>query len=185
MWKYCKPCTVITMRVNIAILLLIELDSEEGWCVIFVISKKPKKPKQIVLYIIFSFYQSKDIYIYIYIYIYMYVYILIEINQSFKDFEWNKWQGTIWILKFGLELPIARSQRPIPVQFHRWASYSQVCITLYIRLCLVRVKVFPENILFFGNAIFRKGKCFHVFGCISKNVSENIFWCLVVFLKIA
>ena len=23
-----------------------------------------------------------------------------------------------------------------------------------------------------------KGKCFHVFGCISKNFPENIFWCL-------
>ena len=43
------------------------------------------------------------------------------------------------------------------------------------RLRLVRVKVFPKNILFSGNAIFRKGKCFYVFGCISKNVSENIF----------
>ena len=43
------------------------------------------------------------------------------------------------------------------------------------RLRLVRVKVFPENILFSGNTIFRKGKCFHVFGCISKNVSKNIF----------
>ena len=42
------------------------------------------------------------------------------------------------------------------------------------RLRLVRVKVFPENILFSGNAIFWKGKCFHVFGCISKNVSKNI-----------
>ena len=44
-----------------------------------------------------------------------------------------------------------------------------------IRFHLVRVKVFLENILFFENAIFRKGKCFHVFGCISKNVSKNIF----------
>ena len=26
--------------------------------------------------------------------------------------------------------------------------------------------------------ISRKGKCFHVFGCISKNFPENIFWCL-------
>ena len=43
------------------------------------------------------------------------------------------------------------------------------------RLRLVRVKVFPENISFSGNAIFQKGKCFHVFGCISKNVSKNIF----------
>ena len=29
-----------------------------------------------------------------------------------------------------------------------------------------------------GNAIFWKGKCFHVFGCISKNFLKNIFWCL-------
>ena len=35
-----------------------------------------------------------------------------------------------------------------------------------------------------GNAIFGKGKYFQVFGCISKNVLKNIFWCLVVFLKI-
>ena len=26
--------------------------------------------------------------------------------------------------------------------------------------------------------IFRKGKCFHVFGCILKKFSKNIFWCL-------
>ena len=43
-----------------------------------------------------------------------------------------------------------------------------------LRLRLVRVKVFPENILLSRNAIFQKGKCFHVFGCISKNVSKNI-----------
>ena len=48
-------------------------------------------------------------------------------------------------------------------------------IGFQVRLRLVRVKVFPENILFSRNAIFRKGKCFHMFGCISKNVSENIF----------
>ena len=47
-----------------------------------------------------------------------------------------------------------------------------------LRLCLVRVKAFPENISFSGNAIFRKGKCFYVFGCISKNFPKNIFWCL-------
>ena len=38
------------------------------------------------------------------------------------------------------------------------------CIEIF-RLCLVRVKAFPENIPFSGNAIFHKGKCFHVFGC--------------------
>ena len=38
---------------------------------------------------------------------------------------------------------------------------------------LVRVKVFPENIPFFGNAIFRKGKRFHVFGCHKIRFTEN------------
>ena len=47
-----------------------------------------------------------------------------------------------------------------------------------VRLCLVRVKAFPENIPFSGNAIFQKGKCFYVFGFISKNFPKNIFWCL-------
>ena len=47
-----------------------------------------------------------------------------------------------------------------------------------LRLCLVRVKAFPENIPFSRNVIFRKGKCFHVFGCISKKFPKNIFWCL-------
>ena len=49
---------------------------------------------------------------------------------------------------------------------------------LCIKLCLVRVKAFSENIPFFENAIFRKGKYFHVFGYISKNFLKNIFWCL-------
>ena len=40
-----------------------------------------------------------------------------------------------------------------------------VPILLQLRLCLVRVKVFPENIPFSGNAIFRK---------------ENVFMCLAV-----
>ena len=43
---------------------------------------------------------------------------------------------------------------------------------------MVCVKAFPENIPFSGNAIFQKGKCFYVFGCISKKFSKNIFWCL-------
>ena len=51
-------------------------------------------------------------------------------------------------------------------------------VVIQVRLCLVRVKVFPENISFSGNAIFRKGKYFHVFGYISKYFSKNIFWYL-------
>ena len=47
---------------------------------------------------------------------------------------------------------------------------------LCIKLCLVRVKAFSENIPFFENAIFRKGKYFHVFGYISKKFLKNIFW---------
>ena len=46
------------------------------------------------------------------------------------------------------------------------------------RLCLVAVKCFPENTYFSEMLISGKGKCFHVFGCISKNFPENIFWCL-------
>ena len=41
------------------------------------------------------------------------------------------------------------------------------------RLYLVRVKAFPENILFSRNAIFWKGKCFHVFGCHKIHFTEN------------
>ena len=47
-----------------------------------------------------------------------------------------------------------------------------------LRLCLVAVKRFPENTYFPEMLIFGKGKCFHMFGCISKNFPENIFWCL-------
>ena len=49
---------------------------------------------------------------------------------------------------------------------------------LSLRLCLVAVKRFPENTYFPEMLISGKGKCFHVFGCISKNFLENIFWCL-------
>ena len=47
-----------------------------------------------------------------------------------------------------------------------------------LRLRLVAVKRFPENTYFPEILISGKGKCFHVFGCISKNFPENIFWCL-------
>ena len=36
----------------------------------------------------------------------------------------------------------------------------------------------PEEWLKELNAIFRKGKCFYVFGCISKKFPKNIFWYL-------
>ena len=35
--------------------------------------------------------------------------------------------------------------------------------------------VFGSCKIFFGNAIFGKGKYFQAFGCISKNVLKNIF----------
>ena len=47
-----------------------------------------------------------------------------------------------------------------------------------LRLCLVAVKCFPENTYFPEILISGKGKYFSVFGCISKNFPENIFWCL-------
>ena len=55
---------------------------------------------------------------------------------------------------------------------HR-VGVSEVVGFLGHRLCLVHVKVFLENILFFGNAIFRKGKRFHVFGCHKIRFTEN------------
>ena len=42
-------------------------------------------------------------------------------------------------------------------------------------------KIFFGKYLFFGNAIYGKGKYFQVFGCIMKIVLENIFMCLVTF----
>ena len=62
-----------------------------------------------------------------------------------------------------------------------WENNNNRNITLYIltvRLCLVAVKYFPENTYFPEMLISGKGKYFSVFGCISKNFSENIFWCL-------
>ena len=51
-------------------------------------------------------------------------------------------------------------------------------IVKLLRLCLVAVKCFPENTYFPEMLISGKGKYFSVFGCISKNFPENIFWCL-------
>ena len=42
-------------------------------------------------------------------------------------------------------------------------------------------KIFSGKYVFSGNAIFRKGKYFQVFGCIMKIFLENIFMCLGVF----
>ena len=54
-------------------------------------------------------------------------------------------------------------------------GYNSVIYFWNIRLCLVAVKHFPENTYFPEMLISGKGKCFHVFGCISKNFPENIF----------
>ena len=44
-----------------------------------------------------------------------------------------------------------------------------------IKVCLVECKIFFECKIFLGKDIFEKRKYFQVFGCISKNVLENIF----------
>ena len=49
---------------------------------------------------------------------------------------------------------------------------------LFLRLCLVAVKRFPENTYFPEKLISGKGKYFSMFGCILKKFPENIFWCL-------
>ena len=63
--------------------------------------------------------------------------------------------------------PLANSNHNVP-QFDEKAM-----LLMLLWLCLVHVKVFPENISFFGNVIFRKGKCFHVFGCQKIRFTEN------------
>ena len=45
-----------------------------------------------------------------------------------------------------------------------------------LRLRLVKYKIFSKCKIFLGENIFGKGKYFQVFGCISKNALENIFW---------
>ena len=51
-------------------------------------------------------------------------------------------------------------------------------------LCLFHVSDFPENTYFLEMLFSGKENIFKVFSCISENVVENIFWCLVVLLKI-
>ena len=54
-------------------------------------------------------------------------------------------------------------------------------ISLYTKAVFGSRKIFSRKYLFSGNAIFRKGKYFQVFGCIMKIALENIFMCLVTF----
>ena len=54
---------------------------------------------------------------------------------------------------------------------------------MFIKATFGSCKIFSEKYLFSGNAIFRKGKYFQVFGCIMKIFLENNFMCLVTFWK--
>ena len=47
----------------------------------------------------------------------------------------------------------------------------------------ISLSIFSECKIFLCENIFQKGKHFQMFGCILKNSLENIFWCLVVILK--
>ena len=62
--------------------------------------------------------------------------------------------------------------------FWEYKEKNNFLVFLKSKTCLVKA-VFGCCKTFSGKYIFSgKGKCFHVFGCISKNFSENIFWCL-------
>ena len=69
------------------------------------------------------------------------------------------------------EKPNSKSQKHSHLLSRKSWSYI-------IMLCLVAVKCFPENTYFSEMLIFGKEKCFHVFGCISKNFPKNISLCL-------
>ena len=56
-------------------------------------------------------------------------------------------------------------------------------IQFYLKLHLVKCKIFFKCKIFSGESIFGKGKNFLVFGCILKIILENNFQCLVTFWK--
>ena len=81
------------------------------------------------------------------------------------------------MLKF--KTPEYHARNPSQLHSHNHNCWLPQYALLSLRLRLVRVKAFSENISFSGNAIFWKGKCIQVFGCVGIHFTENQFWCLV------
>ena len=81
------------------------------------------------------------------------------------------------MLKF--KTPEYHARNPSQLHSHNHNCWLPQYALLSLRLRLVRVKAFPENISFSGNAIFWKGKCIQVFGYVGIHFTENQFWCLV------
>ena len=81
------------------------------------------------------------------------------------------------MLKF--KTPEYHARNPSQLHSHNHNCWLPQYALLSLRLRLVRVKAFPENISFSGNAIFWKGKCIQVFGCVGIHFTENQFRCLV------
>ena len=84
--------------------------------------------------------------------------------------------GSFTLFSKKIEFTLAFS-RPHNLRFYEYFELRGClrcgAVRCDFRLCLVCVKVFLKNILFFGNAIFRKGKYFHVFGCHKIRFTEN------------
>ena len=81
------------------------------------------------------------------------------------------------MLKF--KTPEYHARNPSQLHSHSHNCWLPQYALLSLRLRLVRVKAFSENISFSGNAIFWKGKCIQVFGCVGIHFTENQFRCLV------
>ena len=91
--------------------------------------------------------------------------------------KWNFKQEKTTIIctstEYLQEFPIKPSIYIYSVYQLGYGNYNNSQTTWKLRLCLVRVKAFPENIPFSKNVIFRKGKHFHVFGCHKIRFTEN------------
>ena len=64
--------------------------------------------------------------------------------------------------------------------YRKWFPETVYCQFKHsLRVRLVAVKCFPENIYFPEMLISGKGKYFPLFGCLGNRFPENQFWCLV------
>ena len=82
-----------------------------------------------------------------------------------------EWAGCTCLWMVGPQFAYESEIRP--------AEGVRSCSTLIDLGCVWLRKIFLENILFFENTIFGKGKCIQVFGCVGIRFTKNQFWCLV------
>ena len=97
--------------------------------------------------------------------------------MSYKQDLHIKYNLNLTYLKYTIEGSYKKKLTKLNIK-RSFYIYIYIYIRYFVfalRLCLVAVKRFSENTYFSEMLISGKGKYFHVFGCISKKFSENIF----------